>query len=185
VTVVVGLAHNGAVWFGADSRAEDDCAGGRLLAQPKVWRRGPYLIGAAGSMRFADVVRHEVTLPAPPSRASHRHVAVVVVPAIREALKAAGYRLQSRGSDGGEDAGGELLVGFNGRVFSIDGEFQVQEERSGFDCVGSGASTALGALHATPGLPPRQRVIRALEAAELFAVGVRRPWRILQLRGRP
>lgn len=178
MTIVVGLADRGSIWFGADSRAEDDCSG-RILAQPKIWRSRDYLIGISGSIRASNIIKHTVTLPPAPERSHHRHVVLTIVPAIREALRAAGYRTRTRSGSGGEDSDADILIGFRGRVFVIDGEFQAQRAIGGFDAIGSGAGPALGALHATPTLPPRARVLRALEAAELYGVGCRRPWKVL------
>ncbi len=45
-----------------------------------------------------------------------------------------------------------------------------------FMAIGSGAQIALGSLYSTIELPPQERVLKALEAAEHLCVSVRRPF---------
>ena len=71
---------------------------------------------------------------------------------------------------------GSFLVAHKDRLFRIDDDFQVAEALSGCDAVGCGADFALGALYAMP----EKNVLKALEAAEFLANGVRRPFIIIE-----
>ena len=65
----------------------------------------------------------------------------------------------------------------NGTVyFQVSSDYQVGESASGMDACGSGRDVAIGALAATRGQPPLDRVTLALAASEEFNAGVRRPF---------
>jgi ATP-dependent protease HslVU (ClpYQ) peptidase subunit len=74
------------------------------------------------------------------------------------------------------EAGGTFLVGYAGRLFCVQGDFQVAERTDGFDACGCGESYALGAMACLPEMEPRARLTRALEMAAHFSAGVRGPF---------
>jgi ATP-dependent protease HslVU (ClpYQ) peptidase subunit len=78
----------------------------------------------------------------------------------------------------GDELGGTFLVAYKNRLFKIDSDFQVAENLNGLDAVGCGAYFALGALYSMSDqkMDVANKVLKALEAAEFFALGVRRPF---------
>jgi ATP-dependent protease HslVU (ClpYQ) peptidase subunit len=76
------------------------------------------------------------------------------------------------------ETGGVFLVGYAGRLFKIEGDYQVAETSDGYFACGCGESYALGALYATKKLKPRDRIRIALQAAESHSSGVRAPFHI-------
>jgi ATP-dependent protease HslVU (ClpYQ) peptidase subunit len=76
-----------------------------------------------------------------------------------------------------------LLVGFQGRLFTVWCNYSVTELRLGYSAHGSGEEYALGALHALceSKMKPKKIVERALMASAEFAKGVRGPFTIEQL----
>jgi ATP-dependent protease HslVU (ClpYQ) peptidase subunit len=80
-----------------------------------------------------------------------------------------------------EDDRGQILVGFRGRLFDIDGEnYQVEEEVGGYNAIGSGTDLALGAMYATRDrdIPPESRIEVALRAAADHNATIRGPFYI-------
>ena len=172
MTAVVGLVHDGRVHLGADSALT---AGWALTisAQPKVFRRGPYVIGTSGSPRMAQVMRYSFE-PPPLDGEPHRFMATAFIDAMRQVLKDAGVATKT--ADQEATGGSFALVGIAGRLFEIQSDYQVSESVDGFAAIGSGFEPCLGALHATPGRPVRERLRIALEAAERFNAAVHGPF---------
>ena len=77
-------------------------------------------------------------------------------------------------------AGGTFLVGYNGKLYTINSDYQVGIPADTFDAVGSGSDLALGAMFATKNLEPVKRIKLALEAASTFNAGVAPPFRIVK-----
>lgn len=178
MTCVVGTVHKGAVHLAGDSIA----IGGyemHVRDTPKVFKRGPFVIGCAGSFRLADVVRYHMGPVPVPSGDLHRYMAVDFVESLREACRARGV---SEVENNVEGVAGALMVGVHGRLFVVDDDFHVGEPADGFTAIGCGAQVALGALYATPKVPPRTRLTTALHAAVRHNAGVRGPFHYVSLR---
>jgi hypothetical protein len=177
MTCIVAVAEDGVVWMGADSAG----VSGLSLAvrrDPKIYRVGGFLFGFTSSFRMGQLLGYKFVPPQHHSDLDvERYMATVFVDALRDTMKAGGY---ARTRDGAEEAG-EFLVGYQGRIFKLCSDYQVAENIEPFDAVGCGSDLAIGALHATQDRSPEYRVISALEAAEAFSAGVRRPFRIERL----
>jgi len=178
MTCIVGLVDNGDVWMGADSAAARDWEL-RHRSDPKVFRNGPFLLGFTTSFRMGQLLRFAFKPPAPPRRGNlDRFLATTWIDAVRKCLTSGGF---AKKKDAVE-SGGEFLVGVSGHLFIVYCDYQIGESRDRMDAVGCGSDLALGALFATAGMRPRQRIRIALEAAEHFSSGVIRPFKILSLK---
>jgi hypothetical protein len=173
VTAIVGLVHDGRVFIGGDSAG---VAGYQLTvrADQKVFRTDRYVFGFTDSFRMGQLIRYSFEPPAPPTRLD-KFMSTTFVDALRSCLKEGGYARK----DSEQESGGTFLVGVAGRLFRIGSDYQVGESVDLYDAVGSGDDLALGALYATPGQPPKERIRIALGAAERFSAGVRRPFVIV------
>lgn len=179
MTCIVGLVDSGRVFIGGDS-----LAGNGLDALPrtdvKVFENAGYLFGFTTSYRMGQLLRYSLQ---PPKRHPDRDVFSFMVTdfidAVRNCLKAGGWA--KRESE--NEVGGEFLVGYEGRLFSVHGDYQVAESSSGFNAVGCGELIARGSLFSTQGMDPTARVTRALEAAATFSMGVRAPFTIITTPG--
>lgn len=184
MTCIVGIAADGVVVMGGDSAGVDtQSLGLQLRVQPKVFRNGDFLIGYTTSFRMGQLLEHAFTPPV-------RHVGQDVfafmvadfVPAVRRCFEAGGWAR----AENGVNSGGVFLIGYAGRLFQIESDFQVGEALCGFQACGCGEALALGALHATRDgrLSLTERVARALYAAEAFSAGVREPFTVLEMSNR-
>lgn len=174
MTVVAGLISEGQVYLGADGVATG--YEGRLYTriEPKVFRLGgrPVLgeagtswtpavvVGGSGIPRVLTQLRRVLAAGSTPGRQDlDAWLHDVLVSAIVEITKTPPLR---------EDDGFSLLVGAHGRLFELDKWLDVMEVL-GPITVGSGGEFAQGALdalaEAAPDLPPKQRLLRALEVA--------------------
>ena len=172
MTAIVGLKHEGIVFIGGDSAG---VAGYDLTvrADTKVFRREGFVFGFTTSFRMGQLLRFKLKLPRHhPDDDVYEFMCVAFIDAVRKCLKDGGWASKENENE----KGGTFIVGFKGRLFVIDSDYQVGEPVDSFAAVGCGQSYALGSLISTGDRKPRDRVRLALEAAERFSAGVCGPF---------
>ena len=173
MTCIAAVVEGDRVFMGGDSAASDGCDL-VVRADQKVFRNGPMLMGFAGSFRMGQLLRYSFTPPKHARRKDvHRYMVTDFVDAVRDCLKKGGFAQRLNEV---EAIDGLFVVGYLGRLFTVDTDYQVGEAMDGFAAVGSGSSIASGALYVTSGVSARKRIRNALEAAERYSAGVRRPF---------
>lgn len=92
-----------------------------------------------------------------------QYMATDFINAVRSCLRGGGYATKEEE----REKGGTFLVGFQGQLFGIERDYQIEQACCGYHAPGSGDDLALGALYATErlNLPPEQRIEIALEVA--------------------
>lgn len=179
MTCIVAVVKEGKAWIGGDSAS----VGGLGLIQrsdPKVFEKNGFLFGFTSSWRMGQILRYRFD---PPRRHSDddlmAYMATEFIDSVRACLKDYGFAK----IDNNVEEGGTFLVVVDGRIFQIEGDFQVGESVHPFDACGCGEDIARGALHAMHGaaskIVPEVMVQRALEAAEAFSAGVRSPFKVI------
>lgn len=177
MTCIVGLVHDGDVYIGGDSAG---VAGLSLSirADEKVFGNGPFIMGFTTSFRMGQLLRYKFS---PPAQTVHQddmeYMVTSFVDACRQCFSGNGF------GDKEATVGGNFLVGYKGKLYNIEGDYQVGIPRATFDAVGCGTDLALGAMFATDGLDPEERINAALAAASTFSAGVAPPFTILRLEG--
>lgn len=173
MTCIAGIADGSNVWIGGDSAAVDGL-NLWIRADSKVFKNGPFVMGFTTSFRMGQLLSQAFD---PPKRHAdtdvYKFMVTDFVNAVRDCLKSGGY---AETRDGAE-SGGTFLVGYEGRLFKIENDYQVGETTNGYDACGSGANVALGSLFSTDG-KPTDRIIKALTAAAAFNAGVYAPFRV-------
>lgn len=137
--------------------------------RPKLWVDGAFVVGGAGSVRAAQVVRHFTTWPKfrPYETTWERFLVREAVPAIRKGAEGQGVTK----SDSGVETIGTTLLVATGRVLAeVSGNGAVSVSRSGRWAIGSGANEALGYLGDTGPWEPAH-VIEAARRATLTDAG--------------
>lgn len=177
MTCIVGIAHQGAVYLGGDS------AGVRGLdlsvrADRKVFTNGEFVMGFTTSFRMGQLLQFAFKPPMRhPSEDVMAFMVTKFVDALRDCLKAGGFAARKDEVEGA----GSFLVGFSGRLFNIEEDYQVGESACGYHAIGCGDSLALGALYATQTVTdPADRITVALHAAHKHSAGVRAPFHCVQ-----
>ena len=175
MTCIVGLAEDGVVYMGGDSAA---CAGWdiRQVKHPKVFKVGPFVVGYTDSFRMGQLLQYHLKIPARPlAEGTYQYMVKTFGDEARGMLKEHGYsRVEAN-----QEEGGSFLVGYEGRLYLVTAEFAVLEYQGDFDAVGCGADFAKAVLAVTEGLPPEERVYKALETAARFSGGVVEPFHIV------
>ena len=178
MTCIVGLVHENTVLIGGDSAG---VAGLSLTirADEKVFTNGDFIMGFTSSFRMGQLLRYSLKPPVyHPDVDLVNYIVTDFINAVRECLKGGGYAKK----DKDEETAGTFLIGFKGKLFKIDSDYQVGIPVLSFDACGCGEDIALGAMYANYTLPPIGRITQALEAAEQFSAGVRRPFIVKELK---
>lgn len=178
MTCIVGLKTKDRVYIGGDSASVSGWTR-RETAHPKVFRKGPFLIGYTTSFRMGQLLEHQLQIPKQgASQADMTYMVNVFVESVRALLKERGFAKVEANSE----SGGQFLVGYRGHLYGIESDFQVGELTDGYDSVGSGSDYALGAMAALPSLAPPRRIRRALEIASHFSMSVCGPYHVKSIR---
>jgi ATP-dependent protease HslVU (ClpYQ) peptidase subunit len=177
MTCIVGLVEKDAVYIGGDSAG----VGGldiTVRAQSKVFQNGPFLMGYTSSFRMGQLLQYAFDPPVRTvSQDVYGYMVTTFADAVRECLKGGGYARK----DNDVEAGGTFLVAYEGRLFTIEDDYQVYETADGFNAVGCGADYALGSMHVTGYMNPEGRIRMALETSAHFSAGVRGPFTVLKV----
>lgn len=176
MTVIVGLVDKGEIWMSGDGAG---VAGLHISARSdeKVFHNGPFLIGITSSFRMGNILRYRLAAPKQlVDQTDHQYLSTDFIDALRKTFEVHGFGSFRSGNG---DHGGTFLLGYNKNLYLVDSDFQVGIPACGYSSVGCGSDLALGALHATVGRKPEERVMMALEAANTFSAGVSPPYTVL------
>lgn len=180
MTAIVGIVHDGKVWLGGDSAGSTNYMI-RSRADAKVFRNGKAIIAGTGSFRALDLLRYSLLVPERlPSKSIDAYMRTDFIDAVRNCFKFGGFAA----ARDGVEAGATFLVGIEGRLFTVDEDYQVGESIEPWAAHGSGIEYAIASLWTTlhTGLligDPEARLRVALEAAAHYNPFVRGPFTIL------
>lgn len=177
MTCIVAVAEAGEVMIGGDSAGS---AGHhrRIRADEKVFTKGQFVMGFTSSFRMGQLLRYSLNVAGKPEDMDDaQYMSTWFVDAVRRCLKDGGFAKVSEG----REEGGVFIVGYRGRIYTVESDFQVGIPTEPYDAVGCGIDYALGALHAlrSTKLTPKTRVTRALDAASTYSGAVAPPYVVL------
>lgn len=181
MTCVVGYVDkNSKVYLGADSAGVAGLEI-RIRKDPKVFTVGNYIFGFSGSFRMGQILRYKMNIPECPDWDVEKFMATTFIDCIRK-------EFETSWADGKKNHGGQFLVGYQGRLWKIQGDYQVGWSDLPYDAIGCGEPYALGALYNLHCLDPKdqtfgpeKKIEMALSAAENFSGGVRAPFNFVSL----
>lgn len=178
MTCIIGLLDKGKVYMGGDSAGVNSSLSLSVRADQKVFIKDKFIMGFTTSFRMGQLLRYNLELSSQPEGLDvFEYMVTSFVEAVRKCLKDGGF---AEKKDEKEKAG-TFLVGYQERLFCVDEDYQIAEQLLPFNAVGCGKDLALGALFANGHLKPEERILQALQAAEQFSAGVRRPFIIKTL----
>lgn len=182
MTCIVGLVDNGDVYIGGDSAG----VGGysiTIRADEKVFLNSGFVFGFTTSFRMGQLIQYAFEPPGIKVKQDvFAYMVTDFIDGLRECFKKGGWGMTENNKNwNGAEMGGTFLVGYAGRLLKIQDDFQVSEAQLPFDATGCGQDLALGSLYSTEGGKPKERLTRALQAAECFSAGVHGPFVIKKL----
>ncbi len=178
MTAVVGYVAGDRVYMGADSAATAPDGSQIILASPKVFRVGPMLIGYAGTPLLGQLLNHNLRVPKRSGRKTvDQFMATNFCGALFSTLE---------GADVGKAGEWQAMIGYSGRLFTVQGDLSILESRAPYAAIGTGADVAMGAIHQAikrndSHLSPGELVLEALEAAVALNASCRPPFTTLSL----
>lgn len=180
MTCVIGLKTKDGILMGADSAGVSG-RDLRIRTMPKVFQNGKFMIGYTTSFRMGQLLQFQFDPPTQDEKISdEKFMCGDFINAVRKCFKDGGFSE----IDKNVEEGGIFIVAYKGKLYKIHGDFQVGIEQDDFTVCGCGEDYALGALKVTQKLLPRERIKLALETAEYFSAGVRRPFIILEMKSK-
>jgi ATP-dependent protease HslVU (ClpYQ) peptidase subunit len=181
VTCIVGFTDGPNVVIGGDSAG---IAGYDLSvrADQKVFRNGDFIMGFTSSFRMGQLLRYKFNPPKRyPEQDVYAYMVTDFIDRVRSCFKDGGYATTKDSAE----HGGTFLVGYAGRLFRVDSDYQVGENTVPYDACGCGEAYALGAINALhrydKDLAPKEYVLYGLSAAEDSSAGVRGPFHVEEL----
>jgi ATP-dependent protease HslVU (ClpYQ) peptidase subunit len=180
VTCIISFAQDGKIWMGADS-----CVSGYdgwetfVITQPKVFVEKSHsgegvLVGVAGSVRVLQLMRYALDFAASGSGAEY---IFELTERLRFLLADSGFALNDNPQPGDEQGMFEIVIGYQGAVYTIDTAFQFARSTERYTAHGCGRRYALGALLALPDdwtVP--DKIYKALEITAKFNAAVSKPF---------
>jgi ATP-dependent protease HslVU (ClpYQ) peptidase subunit len=180
MTCIVGLKGPDGIYIGGDSAVSSHNLV-QTICDPKVWRKGQFILGFAGTLRAGQIIKYNLKIPPINQREPTQYMVTSFVNAMRKSLKDAGAAREEHKE---EEHDNQFLVGWRGRLFEIDEAYGVCEVADEFVAIGSGTEYALGSLHTTRTDFAEERVKKALEAAAYFSESVRAPFHIVKIKNK-
>ncbi len=181
-TCIVGYVDKkGNMFIGGDSAG----VGGlhiRKRSDVKVFQKENMLIGYTSSFRMGQLLRYKLNIPKQEAnRTDYEYMCTSFIDAVRDCLKNNGYL----SINNNKEEIGTFLVLYKSKVYRIDNDLQVGMYYENYDSCGCGECYALGAVHNLDKKLDGKIIVRkALETAEKFSAGVRRPFVIISLKRR-
>lgn len=176
MTCIIGIEHKHGVLIGGDSAGTAGWSQ-TIRADSKVFTVGDYAMGFTSSFRMGQLLRYKLEVASPTReerRDLERFMSTTFIDAVRKTLTTGGFAEK----ENGQETGGTFLVGVAGRLFCVEGDYQVGVPSTGYEAVGCGDDLARGSLHTTAQFrfTPRQRAELALDAAAAMSAGVAGPF---------
>ncbi|MHA1816661.1 MAG: hypothetical protein ACTSX1_11685 [Candidatus Heimdallarchaeaceae archaeon] len=170
MSCVIGLLQDGKLYIGSDGIATTEEGERRPIIATKIFTNKGYLIGFTGSVRTGQLIGPKYFDP--PTNIYE------LSDSIREHILQKGSLIVS-GETQQHLQSCNFLVGYQGRLFEILIDFQMNEISGAFTAIGSGAVYSFGSLFATKKWKSSEkRIINALDAACEYDRSCGRPYTI-------
>lgn len=180
MTCIVGFIEKDTVYIGGDSAG----VGGynlQIRRDVKVFKSGPFVMGFTSSFRMGQLLmsskfKSEKQLS---KQSDYDYMITTFIDSVRKLFKDNGF--EKKYTDG-ESKGGTFLVGYKGKLYEIDDDFQVGIREENYGSVGCGSQLSMGAmyiLNSDTSKTPEEKIEASLRAAERFSAGVSGPFNIV------
>lgn len=185
MTCICAATNGRKVTMGADSIGVNDAWEMAIRTDSKVFTVAEFLIGFTSSFRMGQILQYHLEPPRYHDEIDPmRYMVAEFIPEVRKVLSE--HKFTTTKDDA--EFGGLFLVGFRGRIFRIDVDFQVGERIEPYDAVGIGAPFALGAMRTAIKAPKGKVKLSdvallqyGLDAASDFCAGVSGPFNFLSI----
>ena len=179
MTCIVGIADGvGGVHIGGDSFGSDGHTG-VVLAEPKIFQLGEFIIGYCGSFRMGQILQYQFEPPArEEGQTDMSYLTVSFIDMFRHTLEVTRFFTKEESI---EEKMGPCVLGYRGEVYVIQDDLAVLHVVDDFVSVGAGSEVANAVLYATRelALDPVSRLGLALDTAAYQITSVRGPFHVI------
>lgn len=182
-TCIIGFADKNGVYIAGDcggfsgwdktQRADEKVFA--LESDPSI------IVGYAGSFRSGQIFRFDFNPPPRPEGISDFHYLVShFIESLRTLFKEKGYcKIDSNV----ESFDSNFLLGYNGKLYEIDDDFQIGIPAAQSSAIGCGYAYAIGAFEGLSHIKrPKDRLVKSLEIAAKHCAGVLLPYTYKELK---
>ncbi len=179
MTCIVGIADGkGGVHIGGDTFGSDGHSG-VILAEPKIFQLGEFIIGYCGSFRMGQILQYQFE---PPAREEGQSDMSYLITSFVDVFRGTLEMTRFFGKDEPlEEKMGDCVIGYRGEVYVLQEDLAIVHVVDDFVSVGSGGEVANAVLYATReiALDPASRLMLALDTAAYQLTSVRGPFHYL------
>jgi len=181
MTCIVGFQKDDRVYIGGDSCGSTDDGQRCTRSDVKVFQNGPILFGCSASYRGLQLLHHALDVPDyDPRDDVMKYLVVDLVDAIRECFREHGALSKSEEDGNTDESIVNALFAFQGKLYHIEGDFQIGKCYDGYDSTGCAAAYGQGVLHYFNSIeyagPPACILKAALDAASTHNGAVAPPY---------
>lgn len=181
MTCIIGYVNNDKVYIAGDSAGVAGLSIS-IRKDPKVFKTGKFIMGFTSSFRMGQLLMSSKFKPGKQksSENDYHYMITTFIDSVIQCFKDGGFLTKQNEVL----EGGTFLVGYKGKLYEINSDFQVGEVEDNFNAVGCGHDIAKGAmfiLDKNNKLKPEEKLKLALSAAERFSSGVASPFNIVSL----
>lgn len=178
MTAIAGYTDGKTVFIGGDSAGT---AGYSLQTRTdcKVFKNGEMVMGFTSSFRMGQILQYHLSIPKRlEGQEDYEYMVKQFIPTVKAALKEHGYE----SSKNGNESGGTFLVGYRGKLYCVENDYQVGSVYKNYHACGCGTDLILGALFALEqsGKEIPEQIKLALAAASEFSSAVKPPFTIME-----
>lgn len=183
MTCIVGFVNKGKVYIGGDSAGVSGLDYS-IREDQKVFKKDNMIFGFTSSFRMGQILRYSFDIPEHSQKKDEfDYLCTVFIDALIKCFKEKGYARTKHE----EVEGGTFLIGYKGKLYKIEEDFQVSQVQRLFDACGCGYAYALGAMktmtrnsHIEP-INPIEVITNALSVSEAFSAGVKAPFNVVEV----
>jgi ATP-dependent protease HslVU (ClpYQ) peptidase subunit len=156
----------------------------QVLSNSKIIKKGEMLIGVTGSMRGLQLLEYSWIFPEQPKEMSDtEYIYSYITTSIKEVFFEHQYCVTLNAQENQED---QFLIGYKGKLYLLDTNYQIFELDSKYVSIGSGSSFSYGSLKTQEdigllGKDSEMNITRAINTAIEFSIGVKGPIRIFKV----
>lgn len=167
MTCIVGLRQNDRIYLASDSQTTWGYT--KHDSGSKIIKKGELSIAFCGQCSVAHTLEHRLVCPDVPENDEDKWLHVLLPDAMRKALQ----EVNLYKNDNNEIvSGADFIVGWRDHLATISTDFYVAPVLRDYVALGTGGEVAVGALYASEGRNAHKRLETAVNAAQLWSVGV-------------
>ena len=184
MTCIVALKEKDKVYIAGDSLGTDPSSLQKTVRlDEKVFIKNDMIFGFTSSFRMGQIIRYAFDIPERMENIDDMQYLVGhFIPALIECFEHHGFLKKPEES---EFMGGQFLLGYRGKIYDIQDDFQIGIPTLNYEAIGCGDDTAKGSMYTSEKmdkkLTPKQRLTLALEAASEHSAGVAAPYVIMSI----